>query len=114
MNGEHCFGFVFFNHLDLIITWESIHKEEEHVGYGVINQGIDMWQGKIILRASPIQISIVDAHAYFPIFLWHENNVGNLIRVGYGCKTTGFQLLSYFFFNFQDNLWFHPSKGLPH
>ena len=65
MNGEHCFGFVFFNHLDLIRTRESIHKGEEHVGRGVINQGIDMWQGKIILWASPIQIFIIDTHVSF-------------------------------------------------
>ena len=79
MSGERCFGFVFFSHIDLIVTRESIHKGEEHVGRGVINQGIDVWQGRIILRAGLIQISIIDAHAYFPIFLWQENNVGNLI-----------------------------------
>ena len=43
MSGERYFGFVFFSHLDLIMTWESIHKGEEHVGHGVINQGIDVW-----------------------------------------------------------------------
>ena len=40
---------------------------------------------------------IINAHAYFPTFLWHETNVGNPIRVGYGGKKTGFQLLFYFF-----------------
>ena len=90
MGGEPHLGFVFFSHLDLIITRESVHKGEEHVGCGVINQGIDMWHGKIILRASSIQISIIDAHAYLPIFLWHENNVCNLIGLGYGVKKTGF------------------------
>ena len=48
MSGERCLGFVFFNHLDLIITQEPVHKGEEHVGHDVINQSIDMWQGKII------------------------------------------------------------------
>ena len=84
MSGERCFGFFFFIHLDLITTWESIHKGEEHVGRGFINQGIDIWQGKIILRAGPIQISIIDAHVYFPIFILRGNNVGNLVKVGYG------------------------------
>ena len=59
-----------------------------------------MWQGKIMLQASSIQISIIDTHAYFPISLLHGNNVGNLIRAGYGSKKTGFQLLFYFFFDF--------------
>ena len=56
---------------------------------------IDMWQGKIIVWAGPIKISIIDAYAYFPIFLWHGKNVGNLIKVGYGSKktTTTFLLL---------------------
>ena len=31
----------------------------------------------------------------------------------YGITKTGFQLLFYFFFDFQDNLWLHPLKGLP-
>ena len=97
MSGECCFGFVLFNHLDLIITQEPIHKEEEHVGHGVINQGINMWQGKIILRASQTQISIINTHAYFPIFLWHGNNVGDPIKVGYGGIKTNFQMLFYFF-----------------
>ena len=90
MNGEHCFGFVFFSLLDLILTRELVHKGEKHVDRGVINQGINVWQGKIILRAEPIQISIIDAHVYFPIFLWHGNNVGNPIRVGYGGKKISF------------------------
>ena len=54
MGGECCLGFVLFNHFDLIITQEPIHKGEEHIGHGVINQGIDMWQGKIIFQASLI------------------------------------------------------------
>ena len=54
ISGEHRFNFVLFNHLNLIITREYIHKREEHVGYGVTNQGIDVWQGKIIFRAGPI------------------------------------------------------------
>ena len=90
MSGEHCFGFVFFSLLDLILTQELVHKGEKHVDRGVINQGINVWQGKIILRAEPIQISIIDAHVYFPIFLWHRNNVGNPIRVGYGGKKISF------------------------
>ena len=56
MSGERCFGFVPFSHLDLIITRQPFHKGEEHVGHGVINRGIDVWQGEIILWAGPIQI----------------------------------------------------------
>ena len=104
MGGEHCLGFVLFSHLDLIITQEPVHEGEEHVGRGVINQGVDVWQRKIIFWVGLIQISIIDAHAYFPIFFGHEDNVGNPIRVGYGGKKTGFQLLFYLFFDFQDNL----------
>ena len=38
-----------------------------------------MWQWKFILGLGPVQIPIVDAHAYFPIFLRHGNNVGDPI-----------------------------------
>ena len=68
MSGKCCLSFVFFCHFDLIITQEFIHKGEEHVSYGVIDQGIDMWQWKIVLRAGPIQISVINAHVYFPFF----------------------------------------------
>ena len=58
ISGERHFGFVPLSHLNLIITRESIHKGEEYVGRDVIYQGIDIWQGKIILRAGSIQISM--------------------------------------------------------
>ena len=73
-----------------------------------------MCQRKIILRADPIQISIINAHAYFSIFLWHGNNVGNPIKVSYGGKQTDFQLLFHFFFELQDSLRLHHLKGLPY
>ena len=94
MGGEHCLGFVLFSHLNLITTQEPVYDGEEYVGHGVINQGIDVWQGKVILQASPIQISIIDTHAYFPVFLWHENNVRNLIKIGYGNKKPVFNYFS--------------------
>ena len=114
ISGECCLGFILFSHFGQIITWEPIHKGEEHIGCGVINQGIDMWQGKIILWAGPIQISIINAHAYLPILLWHGNNVCNPIRLGYEDKKNGVQLHFYFFFDFQDSLRFHHSESLPH
>ena len=79
MNGECCLGFVFFGHFDLIIAWESIHEGEEPIGSSIIDQSIDMWQWKVILGAGSVQIPVVDAYAYFPIFLKHGNNVGNPI-----------------------------------
>ena len=114
IGSEWCLGPILFNHLDLIITREPIHKGEECVGHGVFNQSINMWQGKIILQASPIQVSIINTHAHFPIFLRHGDNICNLIKVGYGSKKTNTQLLFYFFFNLQNNLRFHPTEGLPH
>ena len=47
MNGECCFGFAFFRHLDLIIIRESILKGEEHVSHGVINQVWKYGKGKL-------------------------------------------------------------------
>ena len=43
MSGECCLGFIYFGYFDLIITRESIHKGEEHVGHAIIDYGIDMW-----------------------------------------------------------------------
>ena len=79
MSGECCLGFIYFGYFDLIITRESIHKGEEHVGSGIIDQCIDMWQWEIVLGAGPVQISIINTHVYFPVFLKHGNNVGDPI-----------------------------------
>ena len=79
MTDECCLGFVFLGELELIIALESIHKGEEHVDSGIIDQGIDMWQWKVILGVGLVQILVVFAYAYFPIFLRHRNNVGNPI-----------------------------------
>ena len=56
MNGDYCLSFVFLGHLNLIITRESIHKGEEHVGSSIIDQCIDMRQWEIVLGASLVQI----------------------------------------------------------
>ena len=48
---------------------------------------------------SNLYVNMLVAHAYFPIFILHENNVGNPIKVGYSGKKTSFQLLFYFFFD---------------
>ena len=104
----------FFNHFDLIIAGESIHEGEEHVGSGIIDQCIDIWQWEIFLGVDLVQNSIINAHVYFPIFLRHRNNVGDPILVGYRGKKTGFQLLFYFLPNLQNDLGFHPLKGLLH
>ena len=73
-----------------------------------------MWQRKIILGTGPVQISIINTHMHFPIFLRHGDNVGNLIGVGYCGKEIGFQLFFYFFFDLQNDLKFYSLTGLPH
>ena len=106
MCGECCLGFVLLNHFDLIVAGEAVHEGEEPISSGIIDQGIDVWQRKIILGTSLVQIPIINTYAYFFIFLRHGNNVGNPIRVGYCGKGTSFQLLFYFFFDLQNDLRF--------
>ena len=38
-----------------------------------------MWQWEVVFGAGPVQIPVINAHAYFPIFLRHGNNIGDLI-----------------------------------
>ena len=42
MGGECYLGFVLFSHLKLIITEKLIHKGEEHISRGIINQNVDI------------------------------------------------------------------------
>ena len=54
MSGECYLSFVLFSHLDLIVAGESIHEGKKPVGSGIIDQGIDMWQRKVILGAGMV------------------------------------------------------------
>ena len=42
MGGKCYLGFVLFSHLDLKITEKLIHKGEEHISRGIINQSVDI------------------------------------------------------------------------
>ena len=77
--GKYCFSFVLLDHLDLVVARETIHEGEEPIGSGIIDQGINVWQWKVILGAGLVQIPAINAHACFPIFLKHGNNVGSPI-----------------------------------
>ena len=78
MSGECSLGFVLLCHLNLVVAWESIHEGEEPICSDIMDQGINVWLWKVILGAGPIQIPIINAHAYFPIFLRYRNDVVDL------------------------------------
>ena len=49
---------------------------------GIVNQNIDMEKREIILRACPIQVSVIHTHAYFTVIFRNWNNIGNPLWVG--------------------------------
>ena len=85
LSNKGCLLHIFGSHLNLILTGETIHKGEDLMLCGVVNQKVDMRQREIILGARPVQIPVIDTHPDFTIFLRHWNHVGNPLRVRSHC-----------------------------
>lgn len=74
------FRLVLWVDIDLIIAEKTIH-EREYFTYGTcINNLVDKWSRIIVFLTSLINIPIIDAHLYCPLFLHDRNNIGNQIN----------------------------------
>ena len=56
-----------------------------------INDLINSGQGLTIFWVIFIQVTIVDTHPLFSIFLWYDNNICKPLRVLYFSNRSGFQ-----------------------
>ena len=63
-------------------------------------------------RACPVQISVVDTHSHFTIFLGDWNYVGYPFWILCHFQESYIELLLDFFFNLQEHFWFYPSELL--
>ena len=78
-------------HSDMIITRESVHKAEELVANSGIHYEVDSGQGKAIFRASPVNISKVNAESPFSICLLDENHISQPIKIIYFLDSSGLE-----------------------
>ena len=66
---------------------------------GIFDQNINMGKWEIILRACPIQIFVVYAHSYLAVLFWHENDIGNTLRIRGDGQESSVELFHDFGFN---------------
>ena len=79
---EGCLLHVFGCHLDLVVARETIHKGEDFVLCGVVNQNTDVGKWEVILGTCPVQVSVFHTHSCFTILLRCQNNISNPLRIG--------------------------------
>jgi hypothetical protein len=75
--------FIGLEHLYLIIFGECIHEAQTFKPNYGIDQLVNAWQGERILRASLIEIGVVNTHAPSVIGLLYQDYIRNLFRTFY-------------------------------
>ena len=78
---EGCVLLVFWIHLDLIVSGESVHERHPLEPTRIINHDIRDWEREFIFGTGCIEITKINASASLPILLWNGDDVGNLVRV---------------------------------
>ena len=76
-------------HSDMIITQESIHEAEE--ASSVVHYEVNPGQGKVIFRASPVNIGKVNAGLPFSICLLDENHITQPVEIIYFSDSSGLE-----------------------
>ena len=78
-------------HFDMIITRESIHEAEELVASSDVHYEVNPGQGKVIFRASPVNIGKVNAKSPFAICLLDENHISQPVGIIYFSDSSGLE-----------------------
>src|SRR3954462_8538431 len=104
--------FIGREHLNLIVPRESIHKGHALEATCVINHDIRNWQGKLIFRASIIEIPKVNANPDFTIPLGDWNDIRYPIRMLFFPDKTRIDKLLNFSLDCLHHGWAEPSLRL--
>jgi len=72
---------VFWVHLDLIVSWEAIHKRYSLKTTCIVNHDISDGQWEFVFREGRIEIVVVNTDLDFSILFKNGDNVGDPIRV---------------------------------
>ena len=78
-------------HSDMIITRERVHEAEELVASSGVHYEVDPGQGKAIFRASPVNISKVNAESPLAICLLDENHISQPVGIIYFPDSSGLE-----------------------
>ena len=66
---EGCFLFIWLEHRDLVVLGECVYKGEHPMSGSEVNYLINLGQRKTILRASVVQIGVINTDSPFFTFL---------------------------------------------
>ena len=78
-------------HLDMIITRESIHEDEELMASSGVHYEVDPGQRRAIFQASSVNIGKVNAELPFSIFLLDENHISQPVGIIYFSDSSGLE-----------------------
>ena len=103
---------IFRWHSYLVIARETIHKGEHFGLSSTVNKHINMRQWEVIFWTGFIQISVINTHSNFPIFLWYWYDVGNPLRIFSCHEETRINLLLHLSLDLKSHVWTRPSQFL--
>ena len=75
LSDKRCLLPVLRSHHNLVITIESIHKRQHCMPCTTINQLVNMWERKIILGASLVEISKVHTNSNLAVLFGNRDDI---------------------------------------
>ena len=78
---EGCFLFIWLEHEDLVVLGECVYKGEHPMSGSEVNYLINLGQRKTILRASVVQIGVINTDSPFFTFLQNNHHVRQPIQI---------------------------------
>ena len=75
----------------MVIARASVHEAEELVASSGIHYEVDSGQGKVVFRASPINIGKINAESPFAISLLDENHISQPVGIIYFSDSSGLE-----------------------
>ncbi|PAN24295.1 hypothetical protein PAHAL_4G093100 [Panicum hallii] len=111
-HSERSLVYIFGGHEDLIISCITIHKTQNLVAGGSVDQCLCNGHRVFIFWSGPIKIPEVHAHPPSAIFLLYGHDARNPFGVPASPNKSGFQHFFYFFLHLDQNFCFHLSCSL--
>ena len=99
---------------DLSISRKSIHKRKYFTANTIINNLVNKWGRKIILRKSTIDVLVINTLMHCSLFLHDKNNIGNPISKRNSVNKTNMQKFFNLCFNGTNILWMNRMQTLSH
>ena len=81
LNNERSLLHILYGHHNMIIPRKSIHKRQHRMSCSALNQHINVWEGKIILRVGFVQITTVYTNSNLAILFGNRDDISQLLRI---------------------------------